>query len=133
MVFYSVLKQKKTLLFTSCQLYWVISAEHFASLEQHVWTFTQVSTQSRSGRFSRYKQVHKQVDLQIIYSLWLQHKFVYMSQMRVCLGQLRLNDVSIQWFFKKSIMMINNCLRCMVSHRHGEFLAHYRASSSHTF
>lgn len=68
MVFYSVLKKQKkqtTLLFTSCQLYWVISAEHFASLEQHVWTFTQVSTQSRSGRFSRYKQVHKQVDLQI--------------------------------------------------------------------
>lgn len=72
---------KNTVLFTSCRHYWLISAEYFASLEQHVWTFTQVWTQSRSGRFSRSKQVYIYIIIQLLlFSLWLQHKFLFTPQ-----------------------------------------------------
>lgn len=115
----------------------MIFAEHFASLKQHVGQLHRSRHQVVVGvSHAINKYINRYT--QISYSSGLQHNFSYKPLIRVCLGQVRLDDPSIQWFFKKYTKIMNNCLCSMVSHGRGEFLAQYRLSSSfrltsHTF
>lgn len=72
------------------------------------FTFTQVSTQSHSGRFFKKEKKKKYYTYKhdtVLYNLWQQHTyektqedFLYKRQIKVCLGKLSWNDAFIQWF-----------------------------------